>query len=34
MKTFYNACQVFGDIKAGGTVKEYVGQHKDIGEDI
>lgn len=35
MKTSNNACQVFGDIKAGGNIKAYVGQHKDkISEDI
>lgn len=34
MKTFNNACQAFGDIKAGGNIKKYVGQHKDTREDI
>lgn len=34
MKTFASACQVFGDIKAGGNTKEYAGKHKDTCEDI
>lgn len=34
MKTSDSVCQAFGDIKAGGNIKEYVGQHKDTGEDI